>query len=343
MLMGFRYIGSKARIAEDIMSYIGTPESSGGVLIDAFAGTGIVAEKAVDLGWKVKINDMMTNSIVMSEARLLCESDVPFEHFGGYASVLEVLNSIEPLEGFMWKTYSPASTKHCGIERRYFTEENAKKIDASASKIHEWKSSNQISEREFVLLIATLISSTNNVANIAGTYGCFLAKWTAQSMNEFKLTELPLRKETAEFSVSNIDVFDVISDEMDTVYFDPPYTKRQYASYYHIPETLAIGDEPIVEGVAGLRPWKDKASVFCYKVKALNALTQLIIKQKAKRVVLSYSNEGHIQLNDLVEALSPYGEVKIVDLGSIGRYRPNKTAVENNSNVTEYLVDFRRR
>lgn len=125
--MGFRYIGSKARIAEDIMSYIGAPESSEGVLIDAFSGTGIIAEKAVDLGWKVKINDMMTNSIVMSEARLLCESDVPFEHFGGYASVLEVLNSLEPSEGFMWKTYSPASTKHCGIERRYFTEENAKK------------------------------------------------------------------------------------------------------------------------------------------------------------------------------------------------------------------------
>lgn len=162
-------------------------------------------------------------------------------------------------------------------------------------------------------------------------------------MNEFKLTELPLRKETAEFSVSNIDVFDVISDEMDTVYLDPPYTKRQYASYYHIPETLAIGDEPIVEGVAGLRPWKDKASVFCYKAKALKALTRLIIQQKAKRVVLSYSNEGHIQLDDLAEALSPYGEVKIVNLGSIGRYRSNKTAVENNSNVTEYLVDFRRR
>ena len=35
----------------------------------------------------------------------------------------------------------------------------------------------------------------------------------------------------------------------DTVYLDPPYTKRQYASYYHIPETIAYHDEPKVEAL----------------------------------------------------------------------------------------------
>ncbi|MFR7732930.1 MAG: DNA adenine methylase [Collinsella sp.] len=34
------------------------------------------------------------------------------------------------------------------------------------------------------------------------------------------------------------------------VYLDPPYTKRQCASYCHIPETIAYHDEPAVEGVA---------------------------------------------------------------------------------------------
>ena len=40
----------------------------------------------------------------------------------------------------------------------------------------------------------------------------------------------------------------------DTVYLDPPYTKRQYAAYYHILETISLGDEPIVEGICGIRP-----------------------------------------------------------------------------------------
>jgi len=139
----------------------------------------------------------------------------------------------------------------------------------------------------------------------------------------------------------NHDVSLVKTFDTDIVYLDPPYTKRQYASYYHIHETIVCGDEPIVEGVSGLRPWKDKASVYCYKAKALDALVELIITQKAKRVLLSYSNEGHVRLSDLQQQLSKHGSVDIIDLGSIGRYRPNRTAVSNSSNVREYLVDFR--
>ena len=35
---------------------------------------------------------------------------------------------------------------------------------------------------------------------------------------------------------------------MDAVYADPPYTKRQYAAYYHILETIAAGDRPLISG-----------------------------------------------------------------------------------------------
>lgn len=34
----------------------------------------------------------------------------------------------------------------------------------------------------------------------------------------------------------------------DIAYEDPPYTKRQYGAYYHILETIAIGDEPEITG-----------------------------------------------------------------------------------------------
>ena len=69
--MGYRYIGSKARIANDIIQYLGVPQTEDGYFIDAFSGTGIVASKAADAGWKIKINDMMHNAAVISEARFL--------------------------------------------------------------------------------------------------------------------------------------------------------------------------------------------------------------------------------------------------------------------------------
>ena len=340
--MGYRYLGSKLRIADEILAHVGNGNQQKGYFIDAFCGTGVVAEKAADFGWKIKINDMMKSAVVMSEARLLAKEEVQFRAFGGYEGILEMLNGLPGVEGFMWREYSPASIDFCEYERRYFTKENAKKIDAVTLKVHRMFASGQITHKEWALLISNIITSANDVANIAGTYGCFLSKWNKAAKRSFNIVPSALREARVQYVASNKDVFDVLSEEKDIVYLDPPYTKRQYASYYHIPETIAMGDEPEVKGVSGLRPWKEKASVFCYKAKALKALVRLILKQNARRVLLSYSDEGHIQLKDLEKDLSNHGLVEIVSIGDIGRYRPNKTAVENKASVHEYLVDFKR-
>ena len=340
--MGYRYIGSKARIADDIIEYIGAPKEENGFFIDAFSGTGVVSEKAADYGWKVIANDMMKNAIVMTESHLLSVRDVIFSEFGGYEKAIEVINNLDPQRGFIWREYSPASLNQIGIERKYFTEINAMKIDAAISAVHVWHSEKKITDRECALLLSNIISATNNVANIAGTYGCFLSKWTGQAYGDFTVEPSVLRNVPVDYKTFTKDVFEITSDENDVVYLDPPYTKRQYASYYHIPETIVCGDEPIVEGVAGLRPWKDRASVFCYKTKALKALLRLILQQRAYRTILSYSNEGHVKLDDLVAGLKDYGNVELVELSTIGRYRPNRAAVDKQSEVKEYLVDFRR-
>ena len=136
------------------------------------------------------------------------------------------------------------------------------------------------------------------------------------------------------------DIFNVVTNPVDTVYLDPPYTKRQYASYYHIPETIAYHDEPIVEGVAGLRPWKHIASPFCYKTKALQAINDCVGRLEAKRIFLSYSSEGHVALEDLLRTLPRYGKVVVHKLGEIGRYRPNRKAAKGGTQVEEYLIEI---
>lgn len=340
--MGFRYIGSKARIAEDIISCLGPPAPGSGQFIDAFSGTGVVASAAADLGWAVKVNDMMQNAAVVSESRLLSAADVPFTAFGGYGGAVEAVGRCAEKEGFIWREYSPASLQQAGVERKYFTEENAKKIDGAAALIHQWRADHTVSRQEFSLLMATLISAVNEVANIAGTYGCFLSRWTEASQKPLQLSALPLRERAVPYCVSSEDVFAVKSAARDVVYLDPPYTKRQYAAYYHVLETIVQGDSPAVKGVSGLRPWKHNASVFCYKTKALQALTKLTVTQPADRVLISYSNDGHIQLHALEEALRQYGSVHTTALGAIGRYRPNQAASANQAEVQEYLIDFSR-
>lgn len=340
--MGYRYIGSKARIADEIIKYLRGPDSPEGQFIDAFSGTGVIASKAADVGWKIKINDMMQNAAVMSESRLISKQDISFSSLGGYNEAVNKLKHTS-YEGFIWREYSPASLEQVGIERKYFTEENAKKIDGAKVLIHQWKKEKVITDKEFVLLMSTLISAVNDVANIAGTYGCFLSKWTQQAQQLLDIEPLELRDKPVNYSVSTLDVFDVKSRLRDVVYLDPPYTKRQYASYYHILETIVKGDEPAVSGVAGLRPWKENASVFCYKTKALKALVSLVSSQHANRVLVSYSNEGHVKLDEFERELQKTGVVKVIELGSVGKYRPNRAASARGADVNEYLIEYRKK
>ncbi|EQA7395709.1 MAG: DNA adenine methylase [Pseudomonas aeruginosa] len=335
--MTFRYIGSKSRLIDQITTYMGLPKQ-GAFFVDAFCGTGVVAEAAADLGWDVRINDSLHSAVISSGARLISADQAAFKKLGGYTQAIAKLNAAKPKHGFMWREYSPASVDTCGLERRYFTQENAARIDAMRAQIADWTGAGTIDEVEERLLIADLFGALNRVANIAGTFGCFLSKWTNQSQDTIAMRCRDLKKRGVRVEATVGDVFDVPNAAHDLVYLDPPYTKRQYASYYHILETVALGDEPEVKGVAGLRPWKNLASDFCYKTRALQTLSRLVQGLKAQKVLLSYSSEGHICMQDIKSELSKIGTSTMHPLGAIGRYRPNKVASSTASDVSEFLV-----
>lgn len=339
--MTFRYIGSKSRLIDQISTYIGHPEK-GAFFVDAFCGTGAVAEAAAHLGWNVRLNDSLCSAVISAGARLISSDQAAFKKLGGYAKTIAKLNAVKPKHGFIWREYSPASIDTCGFERRYFTQENAARIDAMRALIGEWVEAGTIDRVEERLLIADLFGALNRVANIAGTFGCFLSKWTSQSRGKITLRCRELKTRGVRVDATVGDVFDVPNAVGDLVYLDPPYTKRQYASYYHILETVALGDEPKVDGVAGLRPWKGLASDFCYKTRALKTLSRLVQGLKAQRVLLSYSSEGHICMLDMKAELSKIGASTMHPLGAIGRYRPNKVASSAATDVNEFLVVLER-
>lgn len=338
--MSARYIGSKARVVAAIVELVGRPTGGASYLVDAFTGTGVVAQNAASRGWPVRINDHLYCAVVMATARVISASAVPFQALGGYARALERLEESSPYGGFIWREYSPRSVHEAGVERRYFTEANAARIDGIRREIAAWSDKALISPCEERLLLADLLAAVNRVANIAGTYGCFLNHWLPGARQELRLSPRSLLPEQVPVETFNVDVYDVPVGVDDVAYFDPPYTKRQYAAYYHVLETIAVGDEPLVGGVTGLRPWEAKASPFCYKTKALNAIVELIRDVEARRVLLSYSSEGHVQRDDLCERLAELGELTVHDVADVGRYRPNQVASATASSVSEYVLEL---
>ena len=133
--MGLRYIGSKARVATEIIDKLGAPETPEGVFVDAFCGTGSVAVAAAEAGWGVRVNDSLRSAAITTTARLISRNQAQFASLGGYEAAVAALNGLGGTVGFITREYSPLSVEIAGVERKYFTVANARKIDAALAQI----------------------------------------------------------------------------------------------------------------------------------------------------------------------------------------------------------------
>ncbi len=349
--MGIEFLGNKRQLEDFIISNIKNHTDSNCInCLDAFSGSGSVSIALKKNGYSVTANDFLASASVITSAVLLNQSEPRFEKVitkehietgsDPYNSVLNYLNALEGKSGFVYRNYSPASVNNSDIERMYFTEENAKKIDAIRMKILEWK--NYLEKNEEALLLTDLIHAVSGVSNIAGTYGCYMKYWKKKAIAEIRLkkSEIIPGKLNRHYYVTNENIDNVIGNESyDIIYADPPYTKRQYSAYYHLLETIVLYDNPEIEGSTGLRNWKEKSSDFCYKRKAPRALERMLSKAKCKYFVMSYNDEGQIQHEKILEILGKYGEITVKE-AEYKRYKSN-SASNQRKDVIERLYILR--
>lgn len=75
-----------------------------------------------------------------------------------------------------------------------------------------------------------------------------LKKIKKSAQKDFKLELLPVINGTAG-KAYNQDINRLIRDiKGDVLYLDPPYNSRQYCSNYHVLETIARYDNPVLSG-----------------------------------------------------------------------------------------------
>ena len=326
-IMPVEYLGHKNSLLDFLVSNI--ERETGGEhleLADMFCGTGSVATAFKRRGYRVLANDQLVSSAAFARASLLnnespkfleLEDLVQFSPGEGlvsrYEDVIRHLNKLEPVRGYFWKNYSPKSQDHCGVERKYFTESNAMKIDAVRRELKEWEA--LLPENEWSLLMVDLMKAVNAVSNIAGTYGCYLKTWKIRAKNLLTLKASEIVHSQRNHVVTCGDANQLAGEiSYPIVYADPPYTKRQYAAYYHVLETIAVGDEPEITGSTGLRPWKDKASDYCYRAKAPGALHSFISKLDCGHLFLSYNQDGQIPHDTVMDILGEFGTRNVFEI-----------------------------
>lgn len=339
--MGYRYIGNKTRILDWVLDAIESVVPAGATIADPMCGTASVSAGLKARGFRVIASDIMTYSFHHAQVRLLLDEPPPFaalDMHDGYAAVLDHLNHLEPRQGLFLREYSPAGSPEAGCEpRMYFTAENASRIDAIRAELKAWDDEGLLSSIETALLRHDLVLAVNDVANIAGTYGHHRSKWSASSRQQLTLSPYVFDQGPANDHLALLGAVEDLAPDIvaDLCYLDPPYMKRQYAANYHILETLARGDDPQPVGVSGLRDWWDQYSNFCSKRNIHDSLETVLRKMGCSEFLISYSEDGLIPMDQLLDFLAEFGTVS-VDTLTHQRFRSNDSPLR--SEVTEFLI-----
>jgi adenine-specific DNA-methyltransferase len=356
--MSIEYLGNKRQLLDFLAPRIVEASRDAGLegaVVDMFCGMGSVSGAFAAQGWRVHANDHLLLGATMAESVLFGEADSAFEGIADeltdaappaqhpsptpYAHALSVLGQLEPVEGFVWRHYSPASARFEPVERRYFTERNAGRIDAIRARIAAWQP--RLTVGEHALLLRSLVEATNAVSNIAGTYGCYLKKYKRRALRELELEPAAAGCGGGEHQVTCADAHAIAPEVSARIaYLDPPYTKRQYAAYYHVLETLVRSDEPPLEGSTGLRPWRQHASDWCYRREAPRALETLLDRLPCEHVWLSYNEDGQIPHDRVMAILEARGRVQLHEV-RYPRYKSSRREHKGNT-LLERLYHLRR-
>ncbi len=331
-----RYIGNKENLLEKIHQVMQSKKIIGNSFFDFFAGTTSVSKFFKKLNYQIYSSDLMYFSYVLQKAYISNNQELNFEKLlkklnfqssSLFASpiyiIVEYLNQIEPIEGFISKNYTPSGTSGLEIPRMYYSDENGKIIDAIRQEIELWKTENLINENEYFILLACLIETVPFYANISGVYAAFQKKWDPRAIKKMILrpVEFVLNdKQNYAYNENSTELLNQI--EADIFYLDPPYNQRQYAPNYHLLETIAKYDNPIIKGVAGLRDYQNQKSKFCNPTTAIQELDKIAEFGKFKTLILSYNTEGIMKQEDIISTLEKYGKVELIEFEYL-RFKSN--------------------
>lgn len=336
-----RFIGSKKNLLNDISDILqphldGTEKS----FVDLFAGSNVVGNYFADR-YQIISNDIMYFSYVLARGSLAIRHTPNFDSLReeSIQDPLQFLSSVslDNYQGdYVTEEYSPAGKQH----RMYFTEENAKRIDYCRNQIEQWYKDNKLTDDEYFYLLASLIAAIPFVSNITGTYGAYLKKWDKRAFKPLTLLSPSINniKGNIAYNDDSIKLLSSLKNK-DIIYIDTPYNTRQYPSNYHVLENIAKWDKPALKGVTGQFDLSTEKSDFAVKRKALSAMKELLSKINCKHVIISYSTDGIIETDELLNLMKQYAKKNHVEVKKM-EYRKYKGKIHNNNKVYELLFYF---
>jgi adenine-specific DNA-methyltransferase len=347
------YIGSKRRLIGLIDRAVSKTGVTGGVFGDLFAGSGVVSRYAKARGFRVIANDWEPYSYVLNSA-IISLNTPP-----GDETLLRELNNLPGLEGYITTNYCPADDYLADptLERMYYTRSNGMKIDAIRTAIAKWHESGRIDDRQMHYLLAPLICAASFTSNTSGVFKAYHNGWGGKTgtahyriLSELVLKPVQLYDNEMDNLTLAMDAAELarswssnVGASPDIVYLDPPYNQHPYGSNYHMLNSIALWDclevPNITEAKCAIRTdWRtERRSHFNHAAMALPALEDLLDNLDCRWVLMSYSTDGNIDLQALINAFASRGTLAVV-ANAYKRYRVSSQRMSKQSHNVEFVL-----
>lgn len=317
-----RYLGSKQKMLEFINDIVNKNTTKIRTVADIFGGTGVVADMFNKQGKKVIVNDILTSNYIS------------YQTWFGTTTVnekkirdkIKELNNLQGISGYVTENFG----------NKYFSFDNAKKIDAIREKIEIYT---DINYREKACLLTSLLYAMDKVANTVGHFDAYRKKMDTLKPIYLKMPEL---RKNFKNEIYNEDANELVKNiKADLIYIDTPYNSRGYENAYHVLENVMEWKKPAVEGVARKAVNRSEKSSEYTKAKAPQAFDDLIQNIDARYILVSYNNmakKGNSRSNakisneEIISSLGKRGKVKVFET-NFKAFTTGKSAIENHKEL----------
>ena len=300
-----RYTGSKYKLLDWIEKLV-LENCEGETFFDVFAGTGVVSAHMSKHYKRIIMNDFLYSNEIIYKA-----------FFGGgeydeavikkYREQFQKINPNRLKDNYFSKNFGG----------KYFSDNDAKLIGKIREEIKVLKRS--LSDREYCILLASLVYSMDKVANTVGHYDAYRKINNIEDRFVYEL--IRPEKPSEKFTIYRKDANKLVRKvKADIAFIDPPYNSRQYSRFYHVLENVVQWKKPQLQGAA-LKPQAENMSEYC-RSSAPQVFADLIKHIDVKYIVVTYNNtynskssssKNKITLGEIKDILSSKGQTTIYE------------------------------
>jgi adenine-specific DNA-methyltransferase len=279
------------RIVRAVMG--GAPRTA----LDLFSGTSRVGHALKRAGVRVHANDH--NAYAHALAGCYVAADARRWRRPAEKLIAE-LDALPGRGAWFTETYA--------VRARYLQPVNAARAEAIRARI----AALALPPALEAIALTSLVEAADRVDSTVGLQMAYLKQWSARSAQPLRL-RLP-EVLPGEGSASCVDAVEAAEwFEADVAYLDPPYNQHSYLGNYHVWETLVRFDAPEVYGVACKRAdVRERGSAFNRRASMEAAFAAVVERVRARRLVVSFNDEGYLSLARLRELLRARGRVREV-------------------------------